>query len=625
MLLRSQSSSVLRYCRQQLSINKVYQVQKCGLHFTNFIGINTQRKIQTITYPNLILRKMSSKSATSQQGKSGKIVLQMKDTSKILDNERCLFKDVRLAIHDGDRIAILGINGAGKSSFMNALCGTDKLVTGEVWRDTDLRIGHLPQEPKLDETKNVIGNVLDGVKDQMEWVKQYEEISAALCEPDANFEELLEKQGQLQTKIDEADAWDLESRAQIVMNALRCPARDNSVTHLSGGERRRVALSRLLIEKPQILLLDEPTNHLDATSVAWLQQYLKEYKGTVVLVTHDRYFLDTVVSTIIEIDRGNVYKIEGNYTKWLEKKEERLRQEKIQENRLEKAIRQELEWIRSSPQKKQLINKNRLKLIQDLEHSDSNNNDIETGQIMIPAGPRLGNLVINASDLCKNYGDRRLFSNLSFKLQKGWTVGVVGGNGVGKSTLIKILMGQEAPDSGQIVFGSTVSIGHLSQSRMSLSEDKTVFGEISGGQEFIQVGDRLLNARTYVAQFNFKGPAQEKKIGMLSGGERNRVHLAKALREGYNVLLLDEPTNDLDVDTLRALEDALPHFNGCAVVVSHDRWFLNRICTHILAFEPNGEVIFFNGTFDEYETDRLRRSQRKTKTTEAEISSQATH
>jgi len=517
-----------------------------------------------------------------------------------------LLQNVRLAIHDGEKVGVLGVNGAGKSSLLRIISGVDKTFSGETWRDPHLRMGYLLQEPVLDETRNVIENVLDGVKDQLAWVKEFDELSSAMCEPDANIDELLEKQGALQAKIDEYDAWDLEDRAKRIMEALRCPNGLSAVTKLSGGERRRIALSRLLIERPQILLLDEPTNHLDATSVSWLQRFLHDYPGTVILVTHDRYFLDNVTDWILEVDRADVHPFEGTYTKWLESKQHRLDGQKAFDQKQMQLLKKELEWARSTRAQRSQNNKARLKRITEMEDADLTA-PMETGHLMIPNGPRLGDLVIRADDLSKRYSGQCLFEGLSFKLQRGWTVGVVGGNGAGKSTLMRILLGQESPDSGCVTIGSTVSIGHLSQSRVEMSDENTVFEEISGGQDMIGIGDRLINARAFVAQFNFRGADQQKKIKVLSGGERNRVHLAKALQKGCNVLILDEPTNDLDVDTLRALEEALPQFQGCAIVVSHDRWFLNRICTHILALEGQGPPVFFDGNYEEYELDRHRR------------------
>eukprot|EP00299_Pterocystis_sp_00344_P014526 c7203_g1_i1.p1 GENE.c7203_g1_i1~~c7203_g1_i1.p1 ORF type:complete len:641 (+),score=106.95 c7203_g1_i1:42-1964(+) len=549
------------------------------------------------------------------------IVMQFKDVTKQLDDGRCLLKNIRLAFHDGEKIGVLGANGAGKSSLLKIISGMDKTFTGDAWADPHLKIGHLHQEPELDFTKTVFENVMDGVREAMSWVEKYEELSLEMANPEADLDSLLQQQEVLQAKIDLHDAWDLTSKARMIMDALHCPPGDSSVVNLSGGERRRVALSRLLIENPQILLLDEPTNHLDAASTMWLQKYLRDYKGTVVLVTHDRYFLDHVVDWILEVGKGCVTPFEGNYTEWLQFKEERLKHEKSSDEKNSKLLKKELEWIRSTPQARRDMNKARLKRFENMEVAVSASK-VESGQIMIPEGPRLGDLVIQASDISKSFGNSCLFQGLTFKFQRGWTVGIVGGNGVGKSTFLKILLGQERPDSGQLITGSTVSIGHLSQHRTAMSDEQTVYMEISGGQDFIPVGDRLLNARSYVAQFNFKGPAQEKKIGMLSGGERNRVHLAKALRKGYNVLLLDEPTNDLDVETLRALEEALPEFNGCAVVVSHDRWFLNRICTHILAFEGNGRTVFYHGTYDEYEQDRMKRMQQELAIKKAPIAPQ---
>eukprot|EP00301_Raphidiophrys_heterophryoidea_P022990 c7004_g1_i1.p1 GENE.c7004_g1_i1~~c7004_g1_i1.p1 ORF type:complete len:641 (-),score=125.55 c7004_g1_i1:114-2036(-) len=535
------------------------------------------------------------------------IVVQLKDVTKQLDEGRCLLKNIRLAIHDGEKVGVLGVNGAGKSSLLRIISGTDKQYTGETWRDPHLRMGYLLQEPVLDESRTVLENVLDGVREQIQWVREFDELSATMCDPNADIDKLLEKQSFLQSKIDEFDAWDLEDRAARIMEALRCPKASSPVTNLSGGERRRIALSRLLIERPQILLLDEPTNHLDATSVTWLQRYLHDYPGTVILVTHDRYFLENVTDWILEVDRADVNPFEGSYTKWLESKQLRLDCQKTFDQKQMQLLKKELEWAKSSRTQRNQNNKARMKRITELQSSEPTA-PVETGHLMIPNGPRLGDLVIRADALSKHYSGQCLFEGLSFKLQRGWTVGVVGANGAGKSTLVRILLGQETPDSGCVTIGSTVTIGHLSQSRMEMNAESSVFEEISGGQDLIAIGDRLLNARAYVAQFNFRGADQQKKIKVLSGGERNRVHLAKALQKGCNVLILDEPTNDLDVDTLRALEEALPQFPGCAIVVSHDRWFLNRICTHILAFEGNNSApVFFDGNYEEYETDRHRR------------------
>ncbi|MBN9564976.1 MAG: energy-dependent translational throttle protein EttA [Alphaproteobacteria bacterium] len=532
----------------------------------------------------------------------------MKGLSKTYPGGREVFKDIWLSFYPGARIGIIGINGAGKSTLMRIMAGMDKEFSGEAWAADGVTVGYLSQEPELDPTLNVEENILAGLKNTKALLDRFDAVNARFAEelsPD-EMDALIAEQGELQEKIDAADAWDLKRKIEIAMDALRCPAGDADVTQLSGGERRRVALCRLLMQKPDLLLLDEPTNHLDAESVAWLEKHLKDYSGTIILVTHDRYFLDNVVSWILELDRGKGIPFEGNYSSWLEQKQKRMELESKGESSRQKTLARELEWIRQSPRARQAKSKARIQAYEDMLNQTGQGAD-DTAQITIPAGPRLGSVVIEAEHLIKGYGDRLLIDDLDFKLPPGGIVGVIGSNGAGKTTLFRMITGQEQPSAGQMRIGETVKLGYVDQSRDSLDDNKTVWEEISGGMDEIELGKRKIQSRAYCSWFNFKGSDQQKKVGVLSGGERNRVHLAKILRSGANVLLLDEPTNDLDVDTLRALEEALLEFAGCAVIISHDRWFLDRIATHILAFEGDSQVIWFEGNYQAYEEDKRRR------------------
>ena len=530
----------------------------------------------------------------------------MKDLCKTFPGGKEVLKHIWLSFFPGAKIGVIGPNGAGKSTLMKIMAGLDENFTGEAWPAEGVKVGYLPQEPQLDPTKNVIENIMDGVGEIRDLMKRWEEVNNAFADPDADMDKLLAEQAELQEKIDAVGGWDFERNVEIAMDALRCPPADADVTKLSGGEKRRVALCRLLLSKPDMLLLDEPTNHLDAESVAWLQVYLKNFPNTVVMITHDRYFLDNVTGWILEMDRGEGIPYEGNYTKWLEAKEKRLQIEQNAEDKRQKTLKEELEWVRSSPKARQAKSKARITAYEELLKK-SNEKVPDVAQIVIPAGPRLGDVVLKAENLRKAFGDKLLFDNLSFNLPAGGIVGVIGPNGAGKTTLMRIITGQETPDSGTFKVGETVKLGYVDQSRDSLNNDNTVWQEISGGNDMLTLGKREVPSRAYVAQFNFKGADQQKKIGMLSGGERNRVHMAKMLKSGANVLLLDEPTNDLDVDTLRALEEALMDFPGCAVITSHDRWFLDRLATHILAFEGDSQVVWFEGNYAEYEADRRRR------------------
>ena len=530
----------------------------------------------------------------------------MKDLCKTFPGGKEVLKHIWLSFFPGAKIGVIGPNGAGKSTLMKIMAGLDENFTGEAWPAEGVKVGYLPQEPQLDPTKNVLENIMDGVSEIRDLMKRWEEVNNAFADPDADMDKLLAEQAELQEKIDAVGGWDFERNVEIAMDALRCPPADADVTKLSGGEKRRVALCRLLLSKPDMLLLDEPTNHLDAESVAWLQVYLKNFPNTVVMITHDRYFLDNVTGWILEMDRGEGIPYEGNYTKWLEAKEKRLQIEQNAEDKRQKTLKEELEWVRSSPKARQAKSKARITAYEELLKK-SNEKVPDVAQIVIPAGPRLGDVVLKAENLRKAFGDKLLFDNLSFNLPAGGIVGVIGPNGAGKTTLMRIITGQETPDAGTFKIGETVKLGYVDQSRDSLNNDNTVWQEISGGNDMLMLGKREVPSRAYVAQFNFKGADQQKKIGMLSGGERNRVHMAKMLKSGANVLLLDEPTNDLDVDTLRALEEALMDFPGCAVITSHDRWFLDRLATHILAFEGNSQVVWFEGNYAEYEADRRRR------------------
>lgn len=517
-----------------------------------------------------------------------------------------ILNNIHLQFLPGTKIAIIGVNGAGKSTLMKIMAGYDTEFTGEAWAAEGCRVGYLAQEPQLNPKKNVLENVKDGVREVADMVDRFNEISALMAEPDADFDALLPEMGELQEKIDAVDGWTLDNQLEIAMEALRCPPGDSSVENLSGGERRRVALCRLLLEKPEVLLLDEPTNHLDAESVQWLEKHLIDYAGNVILVTHDRYFLDNVVGWVLELDRGRGIPFEGNYSAWLEGKAKRLEQEDTENESRAKAIKEELQWIRQSPKARQTKSKARIKAFDELVEKQA---DRRPGgsQILIQIPTRLGGNVIEANNLTKAYGDKLLFDDLEFTLPPGGIVGVIGPNGAGKSTLFKLITGQEKPDSGTIKVGETVKLGYVDQSRDDLDPNKNVWEEVSGGNERFYFGKHEVNTRAYVGAFNFKGTDQQKKVGQLSGGERNRVHLAKMLAAGGNVLLLDEPTNDLDVETLRALEEALENFAGCAVVISHDRFFLDRLATHILAFEGDSHVEWFEGNFESYEEDKRRR------------------
>ncbi|MBR6675427.1 MAG: energy-dependent translational throttle protein EttA, partial [Alphaproteobacteria bacterium] len=517
-----------------------------------------------------------------------------------------VLKHIWLSFFPGAKIGVLGPNGARKSTLLKIMAGLDDNFTGEAWAADGVKVGYLPQEPQLDPTKDVMGNIMDGVGEIRDLMARYEEVNMKFADPDADMDALLAEQAELQEKIDACNGWEIERTIEIAMDALRCPPSDADVTKLSGGEKRRVALCRLLLSKPDMLLLDEPTNHLDAESVAWLQTYLKNYAGTVVMVTHDRYFLDNVTGWILEMDRGEGIPYEGNYTSWLEQKQKRLEVEQNAEKTRQRTLKEELEWVRQSPKARQAKSKARITAYEELlKKSVEKTPDV--AQIVIPAGPRLGDVVLEANNLSKAFGDKLLFEDLTFNLPAGGIVGIIGPNGAGKTTLMRIITGQETPDSGTFRVGETVKLGYVDQSRDALDDNKTVWQEISGGLDILTLGKREVPSRGYVSQFNFKGPDQQKKVGVLSGGERNRVHMAKMLKSGANVLLLDEPTNDLDVDTLRALEEALMDFPGCAVITSHDRWFLDRLATHILAFEGDSKVVWFEGNYAEYEADKHRR------------------
>jgi ATP-binding cassette ChvD family protein len=530
----------------------------------------------------------------------------MVGVSKYYD-KRPVLKDIYLSYFYGAKIGVIGLNGSGKSSLLRIMAGVDKEINGEAVLSPGYTVGYLEQEPLIEESRTVREVVEEAVEETVKLLKEFEEINAKFAEEmtEDEMNKLLERQGAVQEKLDQQDAWDLDARLEMAMDALRCPPPDTPVKILSGGERRRVALCRLLLQKPDILLLDEPTNHLDAESVAWLEHHLQSYTGTVIAVTHDRYFLDNVAGWILELDRGEGIPFKGNYTSWLEQKQERLRREEKSESERQKTLQRELEWIRMAPKARRAKGKARITAYESLldQESQKRRDDLE---IPIPPGPRLGNVVIEAQAVSKAYGDRLLVEDLTFKLPPGGIIGVIGPNGAGKTTLFRMIIGQEKPDSGTIRIGETVVLGYVDQSR-TLDPKKSIWEEISGGSDLLKLGNREVNSRAYVARFNFSGTDQQKKVGMLSGGERNRVHLAKMLKEGANVLLLDEPTNDLDVNTLRALEEALENFAGCALVISHDRWFLDRIATHILAFEDDSKVVWFDGNYSEYEADRKSR------------------
>ena len=532
----------------------------------------------------------------------------MKNLTKTFPGGKEILKGITLSFLPGAKIGVLGPNGAGKSTLMKIVAGMDTDFGGEAWAAEGVRVGYLAQEPELDETKDVEGNIMAALGETKDLLDRFNEISARFAEPmdDDEMNGLLAEQGDLQEKIDAADGWEIERTIEIAMDALRCPPADADVTTLSGGERRRVALCKLLLERPEILMLDEPTNHLDAESVAWLERFLNEYEGTVMVVTHDRYFLDNITSWILELDRGKGIPYEGNYSSWLEQKRKRLAQEEREESARQRTLKNELEWIQASPRARQAKSKARITAYDDLlaKAGDAKH---DQSQITIPPGPRLGDLVIEATDLQKGFEDKMLIEGLNFKLPPGGIVGVIGANGAGKTTLFKMITGSEQPDGGTLRVGDTVELGYVDQSRGSLDDKKSVWEEISGGHDEIILGKGSIASRAYVARFNFKGGDQQKKVGQLSGGERNRVHLANMLKSGANVLLLDEPTNDLDLETLSALEDALADFAGCAVIISHDRWFLDRLATHMLAFEGDSQVVWFEGNYEEYEADKHRR------------------
>ncbi len=532
----------------------------------------------------------------------------MKGLGKVHPPDAVVLKDIWLSFLPGAKIGVLGLNGAGKSSLLKIMAGEDNEFIGEAFPADGISVGFLPQEPRLDPKKTVLGNVEEGVSETKALLERFDELNAKLGEdlsPEA-MDKVMEELGRVQDRIDAVNAWDIESQLELAMDALRCPPPDADVVKLSGGERRRVALCRLLLKSPDLLLLDEPTNHLDAESVAWLERFLKEYKGTVVAVTHDRYFLDNAAEWILELDRGSGIPWKGNYSSWLEQKQQRLAQEEKTESKRQKTLERELEWIRMSPRARQSKGKARLNAYEEMLNADTAQK-IDQVEIFIPPGPRLGDVVVEARGVRKAYGDLLLMEDLNFTLPRGGIVGVIGPNGAGKTTLFRMITGQEKPDAGTLKLGETVQIGYVDQSRDALAPNKSVWEEISGGLDELQVGKRPVPSRAYVSWFNFKGAQQQRKVGTLSGGERNRVHLAKLLQRGSNLLLLDEPTNDLDVDTLRALEEALVNYAGCAVVISHDRWFLDRIATHMLAFEGDSRVVWYEGNYQDYEADRKRR------------------
>ena len=529
----------------------------------------------------------------------------MKALKKVIPPSRIILDDIWLSFYPGAKIGVLGANGAGKSSLLRIMAGVDTEFQGEAWAHKGTRIGYLPQEPELDPNLDVRGNVELAVKTQRDALNEFNEISLKFAEPDADFDKLMERQGKLQEYIDQHDLWNLDNKIEVAMDALRLPPADSSVTNLSGGEKRRVALCKVLLEEPDMLLLDEPTNHLDAESVAWLEHFLERFPGTVVAITHDRYFLDNVAKWILELDRGKGVPYEGNYSGWLEQKQQRLALEEKQASARQKTLQKELEWVRMSPKARQAKSKARLQAYEQLA-SEAQNDRVMQNEIIIPPAPRLGNDVVRAKKLKKAFGDKLLFDNLNFDLPRAGIVGIIGPNGAGKTTLFRMINGLEKPDAGELTIGETVQISYQDQHR-TLEGKRTLWEEISGGRELITVGKKELNSRAYASSFNFKGADQQKLVANLSGGERNRLHLAKTVMQGGNLLLLDEPTNDLDVDTLRALEEALLDFSGCAVIISHDRWFLDRVATHILAFEGDSEVVWYEGNYQSYIEDLKRR------------------
>ena len=532
----------------------------------------------------------------------------MKDLRKVVPPKKEILKGIWLSFYPGAKIGVVGPNGSGKSTLLRIMAGVDKDFQGEAWAAKGTKVGYLPQEPELDPTLDVKGNVELGVKETRDLLRRYEEVNAAFADisTDEEMNALIEEQAKLQEKIDAAGAWELDRKLEIAMDALRLPPPDADVTTLSGGERRRVALCRVLLEEPDLLLLDEPTNHLDAESVAWLEHHLERFPGTIVAITHDRYFLDNVAGWILELDRGEGFPYEGNYTSWLEQKQERLAREEKAESARRRTLERELEWVRMSPKARQSKGKARLRSYEELM-SQQGKDEIRTAEIIIPRPERLGEDVVIFDGVTKGYDDKLLMEDLSFRLPRGGIVGIIGPNGAGKSTLFRMIVGQEEPDAGDITIGSTVRLSYVDQSREALNPENTVWEEVSGGHDVLDFGWREVNSRAYLSTFNFRGGEQQKQVGVLSGGERNRLHLAKLLKDGGNVILLDEPTNDLDVDTLRALEEALLSFPGCAVVISHDRWFLDRVATHMLAFEGDSQVVWFEGNYQEYEEDRKRR------------------
>jgi len=538
---------------------------------------------------------------------AGQYAYVMKGLSKTYPGGKKVLDNIFLSFYPGAKIGVLGPNGSGKSTLVKIMAGVEKEFQGEAWAGENISVGYLPQEPQLDPKKTVQENVMEAMSELKGLIDRYNEVSNKFSEEGADFDALMAEQGELQTKIEAQDGWNLDRTLEIAMDALRCPPGEMAVTHLSGGEKRRVALCKLLLEKPDLLLLDEPTNHLDAESVAWLQRHLLDYKGTIVMITHDRYFLDNVTGWILELDRGSGIPYEGNYTGYLEKKSKRLEQESREQEARQKVLSRELEWVRQSPKARQSKSKARITSYNTLFEESKKFEKTRTAQIVIPMPPRLGANVVDAENISKGYGDRLLFDNLSFKLPPGGIVGVIGPNGAGKTTLFRMIVGEDKPDSGTLVMGETVKFGYVDQSRDSLDGNKNVWEEISGGNDILELGERSMPSRAYVGSFGFKGSDQQKKVGTLSGGERNRVHLAKMLKEPANLLLLDEPTNDLDTETLAALEDALENYAGCAVIISHDRWFLDRIATHMLAFEGDSQVVWFEGNYEDYEKDRKRR------------------